>query len=204
MNKIAVFVNGSSALCDFFKADCFLIFERDAKGWKPVNEMAFEKIVPSTPTLTRKHTEALLPLIKGCDVLAGGALFGIPYSVFDKQRLHIFEINGISDEIFDEIIADIQNADAGQKARKAVVENACPVETDIPGIYVLDLIALQSEYPEVSSKNAMKDFLENTPFFELQLTCRHIPPWIENSGKYHVETINVENGTIKAIIRRKC
>jgi hypothetical protein len=46
---------------------------------------------------------------------------------------------------------------------------ACPVETDTPGVFRLDLIRLQRERPDVSSKMALKDFLGTTPFYELHL-----------------------------------
>jgi len=70
-------------------------------------------------------------------------------------------------------------------------------------VFSLDLIALQNECPEVSSKKAMADFLENTPFLELHLVCKHIPPWIENSGKYNIKAQNID-GAVSAVITRKC
>ena len=191
-----------SAICDFFEAERFLIFERGSEGWKAVGETDFSKIVPATPAMTRKKTEELLPLIKDCKVLAGGALAGIPFSVFDRAGLHIFEIGGINGETFDGIIADLRNADAEASAREAIIRDAKPIETATPGVYFLDLIALQSECPEISSKKAMADFLKRTPFLELRLVCKHIPPWIENS--YNVRAVNRDDGAVQAVITRRC
>jgi hypothetical protein len=204
MNKIAVFTNGDSGLCDFFEAERFLIFERTKEGWKQTNETSFEKIVPSAPALTREKTSALLPLIKDCDVLAGGALFGIPFSVFDRAGLHIFEINALNDEILDGVIEELHSANAEANAKEAIIRDAKPVETSTPGVYFLDLIALQRECPEVSSKKAMMDFLKDTPFLELRLICKHIPPWIENSGAYNVQTISDNGDSVQALITRRC
>lgn len=204
MSKIAVFTNRYSALCDFFEADRFLIFERGADDWQLLNEIPFAPIPPLSAVLTRKNSEALLPLLNGCKVLAGGTLVGIPFFVFDRAGLHIFEISAITDEVFDEIFQEMQASDAAINAREAIISNARPKETGTPGIYFLDLIALQSECPEVSSKKAMADFLENTPFLELNLICRHIPPWIEDSGIYRIDVVQSENGIVKAIVSRKC
>jgi hypothetical protein len=204
MNRIAVFTNGDSKLCDFFEAECFLIFERTESGWENKGKANFEKIVPSAPALTRRNTEALLPLIEGCDVLAGGALFGIPFSVFDRAGLHIFEIGAINDEILDGVIEELQSADAEAAAKEAIIRDAKPVETSTPGVYFLDLIALQKECPEISSKKAMVDFLKDTPFLELRLVCKHIPPWIENSGAYNVQTISTHGDSVQALITRRC
>jgi hypothetical protein len=204
MSKIAIFTNGDSKLCDFFEAGRFLIFERTPTGWTRKSEANFEKIVPSAPASTRRNTEALLPLIEGCNVLAGGALFGIPFSVFDRAGLHIFEIGAINDEILDGVIEELQSADAETAAKEAIIRNAKPVETSTPGVYFLDLIALQKECPEISSKKAMMDFLKDTPFLELRLVCKHIPPWIENSGAYNVQTISTHGDSVQALITRRC
>jgi hypothetical protein len=204
MNKIAVFTNKDSKLCDFFEAERFLIFERNKIGWTQTGEANFKKIVPSDPALTRKNTEALLPLIEGCNILAGGALFGIPFAVFDRAKLHIFEISAIHDEVFAGIAEDLCNADAEAAAKEAIIRDAKPVETSTTGVYFLDLIALQKECPEISSKKAMTDFLKDTPFLELRLVCKHIPPWIENSGAYNVQTVSDDGNAVQAVITRRC
>jgi hypothetical protein len=204
MNKIAVFTNGELKLCDFFEAERFLIFERTDSGWTRTIEVGFKKIIPAAPALTRKNTEALLPLIEDCNILAGGALFGIPFSVFDRAKLHIFEIGEINGELFDGIIEDLRKADAEASAKEAIIRDTKPVETSTPGVYFLDLIALQKECPEISSKKAMMDFLKDMPFLELRLICKHIPPWIENSGAYDVRTVSSDSAGVQALITRRC
>ena len=203
MCKIAVFTDKASGLCDFFSANRFIIYEKQTDKWTITGEADFERIIPSSPMRTRKMTEELLPLIDGCHIIAGGTLVGIPYSVFDMSGKHIFQINVINDTIFDEIVNDIKNADAQRNLKERIIKEARPVETATPGVYSLDLIALQIECPEVTSKKAMADFLENTPFLELQLICKHIPPWIENSGKYNIQAQN-KDGAVSAVITRKC
>jgi hypothetical protein len=204
MCKIAVFTDEASGLCDFFDASRLVIFEKTAGDWVLVGEAAFEKIVPSTPVETRRLTEKLLPLLAGCDVLAGGALVGIPYSVFDRAGLHIFEIGGVSDAVFDGVLAEVQSADSVRHTKEQIVAETRPVETAVPGVFALDLIALQRECPEISSKKAMADFLRDTPFLELRLLCGHIPPWIENSGQYDVRILDNKNGAVQAAITRRC
>jgi len=203
MNKIAVFTNKDSGLCEFFDASRFLIYEKRSNKWEITGKPEFEKIIPANPAQTRKMTSKLLQLIEGCDIIAGEMLVGIPYSVFDMAGLHIFQIDKIDDSEFDEMIKEIQNASAQRDLKEKIITETRPVETSTPGVYSLDLVALQKECPEVSSKKAMADFLENTPFMELHLTCRHIPPWIENSGKYNIQARD-SGGAVNAVITRKC
>jgi Fe-only nitrogenase accessory protein AnfO len=203
MSKIAVIANNNSEVCDFFEASKFLIYEKQADKWTVTGTLEFEKIVPSVPAQTRKMTEKLLPLIESCNIIAAKSLVGIPYSVFDMAGLHIFQIESVNDAVFDDILKDIQNAAAQANLKERIIAEARPVETDTPGVFLLDLIALQNECPEVSSKKAMAEFLETTPFLELHLTCKHIPPWIENSGKYEIKAQN-KDGAVSAVITRKC
>ncbi|WP_461248449.1 Fe-only nitrogenase accessory AnfO family protein [Treponema sp. R6D11] len=194
MGKIAVFTNKEGKICDFFDSCKFIIYEKKSDKWEVTGETEFEKIIPSAPMQTRKKTGELLPLIDGCDIIAGGLLVGIPYSVFDMAKKHIFQIDEINGETFEEIIKEIQSADDQNNLKERIIKEARPVETSTPGVYSLDLIALQNECPEVSSKKAMADFLENTPFLELHLVCKHIPPWIENSGKYEIKAQDKRRG----------
>jgi hypothetical protein len=203
MKKIAVFTDGNSALCEFFNAERFLIFERRGTGWEKTSEASFAKIERAAPVQTRKSTEALLPLLEGCKILAGGTLVGLPFMVFDHAGLHIFEISEINNETFNDIMEELDNADAEAAKAEAIIKDAKPVETSTPGVYFLDLIALQSEFPQITSKKAMMDFFKDTQFKELRLICKHVPPWIEISGEYSIQARNIEKGAVEAIITLK-
>jgi len=204
MNKIAVFTDKDSNLCPFFDASRFLIFERGTGKWESTAQKDFEKVPLANLVLTRQKTEALLPLIEGCNILAGGTLAGIPFSVFDRAGLHIFEISRVDADELDGIVEMLCSADAADAAKDAIIRDAKPVETSTPGVYFLDLVALQKECPEITSKQAMMDFLKDTPLLELRLVCKHIPPWIENDGAYNVQVVKDENGAVEAVITRRC
>jgi hypothetical protein len=203
MSRIAVFTaKDSTEVRDFFDAEQFSIFEKGEDGWKFVGQKTFEKVMPVAPDVTREKTMKILPLIDGCDALAGGTLVGIPYYVFDRAGLHIFEIGRIGDDILDGIMEDLLNADAAAAARAAIIRDAKPAETSVPGVFFLDLIALQKENPEITSKMALEDFLKYEPFMELRLVCKHVPPWIENCGEYNVLILKYDGGVAEAAITR--
>jgi hypothetical protein len=203
MGDVAVFTNKDSEICDFFESSRFLVFRKASDGWRVAHEVRYETVAPTSPARTRDAARQLLPLIAGCDIVAGGALFGIPYTVFDQAGLHIFEIGAVTDEVLDEMCADVAQVQA-QHVRDAAASAVRPTETRTPGFFELDLIEAQSKYPELSSKKILSDFLENTPFLELRLRCKHVPPWIENSGSYCVQQNSDESGTVTAIISKKC
>ncbi|MFP3156311.1 hypothetical protein LQZ18_18155 [Lachnospiraceae bacterium ZAX-1] len=201
--KIAIFTLDSDLICPFFKANKFLVFERDNPNWNIVRETSFEPIAPTSLPALRTAVGALLPLIADCEILAGGALSGIAFSIFNCAGLHIFEIEAINEAVLDGMVDDVVSADTAQNIKEEIVRNARPVLTGTDGIYFLDLVLLQTECPEVSSKKAMKDFFDDTPFLELHLVCRHIPPWIENEGRLQIDARS-KGRNVYAIIRRQC
>ncbi|MDR3209610.1 MAG: hypothetical protein LBT36_03170 [Oscillospiraceae bacterium] len=202
MDRLAVFLRGG-ALCDFFEADVFQIFERDGEGWGVIREARFDPVTADSPAALRESTARLLPLLDGCAILAGGHLGGLPFTVFDRAGLHIFEVAALSGAVFDELFLDVSRSAEESRMLADMLAGARPAETDTPGVYFLDLIALQTEYPEVSSKNALTDFLDGAPFRALRLVCKHIPPWLENSGKYNIAASETPDGNVSAVITRK-
>jgi len=205
MSRIVVFTNARHEIVDFFDASLFATYERTPAGtWEIIHTAPFEPIQPSNPTTTRKSMQALLPLVECGDIIAGGALVGIPFTVFDRAGFHIFAIESISDQVFDGIIEELRGAETEAAHKAKIISDARPVETGTPGVYYLDLVALQKECPEVTSKQAMQDFLQNTPLVELRLICKHIPPWIENAGCYTVTVTGAQDGAVHAVITRKC
>jgi hypothetical protein len=181
-----------------------MFYERGSYGWEFIGQGGFKSIESSDPDMARKKTEALLPLIEGCEVLAGGALSGIPYSVFDRAGLHIFEIREINDDVFDGIIEELRYADVADTAMNADAKKSADAKhIEAPNnIYFLDLIILPEEHPEVISKAAAMDY--DVPFLEVRLTCfcRHIPPWVRDSAAYSVQTIGMNDGAIQAVVAR--
>jgi hypothetical protein len=149
----------------------------------------------------RQAVTDLLPMISDCDILAGRELSGLAFSVFNRAGLHIFEIQAINDKVLDGMVDDVVSADMAQNTKEEIIRSARPVSIGAPGIYFLDLVLLQTECPEVSSKKAMKDFFEQTPFLELHLICRHIPPWIESEERLKIDA-KPKDGNVYAVIRR--
>jgi Fe-only nitrogenase accessory protein AnfO len=202
--KIAILKNQQGEISDFFGASFFDIYEKNTTKWNVVKQINFQQFTPKAPKILRKEIEKLLPLISDCEIIAGKQFSGIPYSVFDMGGLNIFEIENLSENILDELVADVKNSQIEKNENAEIITSAVPHETSIEGIFELDLVKLQEKFPEISSKKALKDFLENTPFVQLNLICRHLPPWIENSGRYNINLKqNCANG-IEYEISKKC
>jgi hypothetical protein len=202
--KIAVFTRDGAELCPFFESNTFCVFVRDDMGFRIEREETFERFTPDTPNALRRSVSALLPLISDCGVIAGGALSGIAFTVFDRAGLHIFELTELSDETLFGVLSDVDSVRDSAALREKILRDARPVETENDGVYYLDLVMLQTKCPEISSKKAMRDFMETTPFSELHLICRHIPPWIECDEELIIDARPKGEDIYAVISKRSC
>jgi hypothetical protein len=192
-----------SRLCDsFFEADGFGVYKQVPGGWKKTRHETFVRVEPAAPAVLRERVKTLLPLISDCRVVAAGQLQGIPFSVFDLAGYKIFTIDCLEDSSLDGIAADLQLEEDDLAQTALALADAQPRQTEIPGIYHLDLVAIQTLHPDISSKQAMTEFLNSTPFLELRLHCRHLPPWLETRTELEIEILD-GGETISAVIRKK-
>ncbi len=199
--KIAVYMQADRSLVSFTDADQFTIYEKQ-DCWTPTGIVKLDDIIASNMTELRKTVGKTADKLGDCKIIAGKELTGIAFSVFDRKGFDVFEIAQLSNDILDGILEDIKQGDVLMKMKENIIKNAAPVETDTPGMYWLDLIELQTQCPEVSSKKALKDFLDSTPFLELALVCKHIPPWLETLP-LDIKSTKADNDTISAVITRK-
>ncbi len=200
--KIAILMKDPGSAASFFDADKISIFEKNDCGWELMSELSFPSDIKTEPSELRAATLRLIEDMGDCRVIAGAKISGVPYTELDRCGFSIFEIEDYGPGLFEAIAEDMENAGAEMSLNEKMISDARPIETSTPGVYYLDLVALQAERPEVSSKRAMKEFFETTPFVELHLVCGHIPQWLEDLP-LDISKSETADGKIKAVISRK-
>jgi len=203
VEKIAV-ISKDQELVPFLYCNLVEIFEKEGEQWRAVRTAPFSPITGNTIEKLRKETEAIMTLAEDAKAVLCRELSGIPFSVFNQKGYCIFCSEKADQDTLDGMIKDIEESDEKRRRKEEMIQNAGPVETQTPGIYFLDLVQLQTECPEVSSKKALLPFLSNTPFLELQIVCAHIPPWLETDDSYEKKVCNGNgNGKVHITITRK-
>lgn len=201
--KIAVTCDENNNLTDFISLSHVIIFEQDGNNWNIRKRFPFNFHSIKTPQEIRDHTRNLIVKLDDCKIIASQSINGLIYNVFDRMMFAIFEIDGLDDDMLNKIILDIYN-NLHQINSNITVPTA-PVETT-KGIYYLDLIKLQAAYPDISSKKALRNFIDSTPFFRLDLICSHIPAWLKSSDyENSLEISTKKSGSaLLASISKKC
>lgn len=199
--KIAVYMQDDNEIISFMQSDKIEIYQKEEK-WTLYKIITLPKPFPTEIAKLRDSIKQLAFEMDDCKIIIGGELMGIPYSVFNQMGFSIVDIPEFSATLFDEILDDMEKGNEQQRLPEEMLKNTEPVETSISGVYYLDLVSLQMEYPSISSKKALQSFLNQTPFLELKLKCNHIPPWLEN-GCYSIVSEKTMDGKILAGVTKK-
>ncbi len=204
MERIAVFTDQNGNMANFYDCVCFQIFLRVNGDFVLEKTVDYERILPSGASKVREAAKHLTEILEECKTVAFGEISGIPYAVFDREGFLIFSIPDYSRETLNGIILDLEEMKQEQQEKLEDAEQIKPVESEIPGIYFLDLLRIQKTHPELSTKQILQEFLHTTPFMELRLLCSHVPPWIARDESWEVQTQTTEQGIFARIAVRQC
>jgi hypothetical protein len=202
--KVAVFQKKQVIPDNFYQFSCYEIVEKNENGYQLSEKIEYQKISPPSTVQIRKDVNELIRRLRDCKVVAFQYIAGIPYSAFDRAGFKIFQITDNNEEIWHGIFEDLLDFDRREKEKEEIEKKAVPVETDIPGIYYLDMIKVQENNPEISTKKVLIPFFESSPFMELRMKCVHIPPWIEKDAKLKIESEKTDSGYLVVIRHKQC
>jgi len=203
MAKVAVFLKDGN-LAPFMECNKVCIYEKGQNGWSLLDTASFPPVPAETIRETRRGMKEILPLAEGADAICSREITGIPFAEFDRAGYCIFSVDTVNDQTFNGILEDIEASDEKKRIRDEIIKNARPAETEEPGIYVLDLIMLQKECPEISSKKALREFLDTVPFLELRIDCSHIPTWLEREERFKLKAQSGDGAVHVVLTKKQC
>lgn len=178
MIKIAAIFNEAQEITTFEEGSCLLVFIKEDINWQVKDEIHYRLDTSSSMAETRDNIRSIILQLMDCKILIGKSVTGLAYNILDRMGFIIYEAASVSDQLFDEILTESEEAAADSGATAGATPTS-PVMTSEEGVYYLNLIELQEQHPEISSKKALKSFIETTPFYKLEVVCSHIPPWFD-------------------------
>jgi len=178
-NKIATIVDTAKKPSSFENGTTINIYYKDTDSWQLKEEINYSLDTNLSLADIRDYIRTVVLKLEDCKIVIGKTVSGLPYNIFDRMGFAIFEVDFISDSLLDEIFSEVQEY-KNEKVDSLLNLSTSPIQTEIDGIYFLNLIDLQEKHPEISSKKALQAFLATTPFYKFELICSHVPPWFEN------------------------
>lgn len=211
MSKIGVILNEKQEIASLLDGTKLIIYEKKENEWRETMEVTDSFKQRDSILLMREFIKKFILELGDCKIVVASLLTGIPFMMLDKEGFMLCEAEEISDQLFEEICYDYaQMKQEKEKMTKSTKKDypKAPIETKETGIFELDLRRLQESHPEISSKMAILPFLKENIFYQLNLYCDHVMPWLEHHpamGKYQYKVSKLEeSGYLVCIAKRTC
>ncbi|RYD03903.1 hypothetical protein N752_17630 [Desulforamulus aquiferis] len=151
----------------------------------------------------RSRMKEVVDFLGQCKTFVGLSVTGVPYFELEKARCSVWEYEGDPLGFLDYVL-EKEEAEEKESA-EAKTTPVAPVET-FPGCYRISLKEIQEKNTGVTSKQALLPFIRKGKFYQLEVICNHIPPWLETElqiGNLESRSEVIARNEIKVIITKK-
>jgi len=183
-----------------------LVVHRKRKGhWKACREKEFRPVPAEGMSGLRRMMGEVLEFMGECRVFVGQTVTGIPYFELEKYNCTVWEIQGKPAEFLDHIL-DREEEEQRLEKKTPLLVMPEPVEVG-EGRFQISIKEIQDCGGGITSKQVLQPFLRRGEFFELEVSCSHIPPWLEaefTGGTLKGEVLSSDPGEIKMLVTKKC
>lgn len=186
LKEIAVYINNLGKVADLNEAGTIKIFSKDNNNnWNIVRELLFKFHSIGNMKDIGLDTINIAESLGHCKILIAKGLPDFTFKMLDSIGFSVWTMDGELEEIL-EYVLEKEEEEAEEvkfinnsifSSKKQIAE---PVEIGDKGCYILNIKEVQERNMGVTSKQALKPFLNNKNFNELIVTCSHIPCWLEN------------------------
>jgi Fe-only nitrogenase accessory protein AnfO len=209
MTKIGIVCNEQNQITTLMEATKVVVYEQNEQKWNKALEITRCFGKRSTINEMREFLKLLCDELKDCNILVASILTGIPYMVLDKAGFMLCEVQQFSHQLLEEIAYDYASMLQKHEQKKEQKPDypQRPYETSNRGIYELDMAKLQACHPEISSKMAIIPFLKEEKFYQLQVLCSHVMPWLDRELEplgYQYQTSRLSEGYLVEIEKLCC
>ncbi len=155
-----------------------LVVHRKRQGiWKECREKEFSPAeMPGMSGLRRMMSE-MLDFMGECRVFVGQTVTGIPYFELEKSGCTVWEMPGLPVTWLDYIQ---EQEESEQWLETKVPLTVVPVPEEVgEGRFRISIKEIQDSGGGITSKQVLQPFLRRGQFYELEVLCSHVPPWLE-------------------------
>lgn len=183
MNKeIAVLENYNGEIASFLEPGIVKIYTKQDKDWKIKDEIIFSIYKITDVNLIRERIIKMVESLGQCKIFVGKKIGGIPYSILERFGVNSWEITGRPGEFLDHVMEKEEDEERKLLESSPKCQDRCvcePIKIGQEGHYFLDLIKIQQQNPNITTKQILVPFFKNQIFSELVINCSHVPKWFE-------------------------
>ncbi|WP_027364907.1 Fe-only nitrogenase accessory AnfO family protein [Desulfotruncus alcoholivorax] len=199
---IAVYVNENGETAPLNAPGKLVVYRKRQGSWKVCREKSFNPASVEGMAGLRRMMDEIADIMGSCKIFVGQTVTGIPYYELEKSNCTVWEMQGKPGDFLDYIL---YCADDEQSLTSKTTAVVIPVPSEIgEGRYRVSIKEIQDSGGGITSKQVLQPFLRREKFFELEVICSHVPPWLE--AEFAAGALNGEilEGGKKIIISKTC
>lgn len=203
--EVGVFINSAGVTASLYDEGKICVYRRQQGAWQIIREQVFGLEKSRGMREMRSKIAEALDFLADCKIFVGLSVVGLPYFELEKAHISVWEFEGKPLDFLDYIIAQ-EEAAQKQKHQKESYRVPVPVETS-NGCYSISIKDIQENNSGVTSKQVLLPFIRKGHFYELEVICNHVPPWLEmelENGNLTSMIQKIDAREIKVTIGRKC
>ncbi|SFG23277.1 Fe-only nitrogenase accessory protein AnfO [Desulfotomaculum arcticum] len=199
---IAVYENENGETAALNVPGKLVVYRKRQGSWKTCREKRFNPNSAEGMVGLRRMMDEMTDVMGSCKIFVGHTVTGIPYFELEKSDCTVWEMQGKPGDFLDYILSCEDNEQSLAEKSTAVV---IPVPAEIgEGRYLVSIKEIQDDGGGITSKQVLQPFLRRENFFELEVICSHVPPWLEAEFAAGVLKGEILEGGKKIIISKKC
>jgi len=194
MYKIAVFVDNLGEVTTFDTQGHLRVFSKSQGSWQVIRDLIILPIASTEIHEIRDKFKAISSEISDCNVFVAKKISGVAYNILSSSKIVVWECEGRPEDFLDDIVDEEEKLKKDKEASKSI---EVIIEEHIKkireGHYYISLDDIQNRNEKLSSKQIIIPFLENKIYEKLDISCSHIPPWLESKSKSYGFSMKIED-----------
>jgi Fe-only nitrogenase accessory protein AnfO len=176
--EIAVHIGYDGATVSLYESGTVAVLQKKQGTWQVVREQEFVLNKEGGMRDLRKQIGELLNFLGECKTFVASSVTGVPYYELERAEHSVWEFSGKPSEFLDYVWEKEAAARQQSQEIKRQVTMPVPVETG-NGCYSISIKEIQESDAGITSKQVLLPFLRQGKFYQLEVRCNHIPPWLE-------------------------
>lgn len=206
--QMAIFVDDSGTIATPDESISINVYAKQENQWKVLKRIPFSMTESNDIQAFRDKHLNVINTLEDCKIIVGKEVVGITFTVFERAGYQIIEADGIPEQVLDEILNVIEEHESTFLLNaQEFITGVEPIAIDNEGRFSLNLKELLATNSKITSKQALLPFLKNKSFYELQVICGHVPPWLEkelNNLNMRKIVEQISESEFKVTISQKC
>jgi len=202
MREIAVRVGQNGNTTTLYEQGSIAVYQKQLNGWVTKREHVFKLSPQQELPELRKSMKELMLFLGSCKIFVVSSITGVPYLELEKAGFAVWEAEGKPGELLDEVLEKEMEVALAKTQILFIPE---PIDMG-NGFYRISLCDVQKSGNGATSKQVLQPFLRNRRFYQLEVLCNHIPPWLEaeaQSGRLKCITEKIETGELRVLISKQ-